>query len=323
MWFMLNTCPVEFISLLLELYEKFLVSQSSAERLVEFEQVEKDREVLPVVSKVSFYLMELIFYDVNLKLLNASSHIEGRELLSKYLHRPEIVSKLEPNDLCILWLCAIHLEAFSCLPNMVRCKLILNSRVLKHFEKKEFWRLGATKRSFNQLFFQQLDDIYLRIENNQKNSICRDQRQTDMFLLPWNSHYTCTIEKLQSLFYEALKSITSRLALIGTSSETKQLTRLVSVPLFINLLTLEMSNKRHEVAAKLCERLLKSSDAEILKELWISQIFIHRSQGLESSKGQIENTIKCSLKIFPMDAQITFVAAQYYASIVSGKILFL
>ena len=79
-----------------------------------------------------------------------------------------------------------------------------------------------------------------------------------------------------------------------------------------------MSNKRHEVAAKLCERLLKSSEAEDLKELWISQIYIYCSQNSDSSRLLVENTIKSVLKIFPMDVQITFVAAQYFASVVSA-----
>jgi len=119
------------------------------------------------------------------------------------------------------------------------------------------------------------------------------------------------------LFYEALKAVNNRVASSGNSNAAnKELARLISLPLFINLITLEISNKRHEVAGKLCERLLKSSDAEILKELWISQIFIQRSQSSEVPNSLIEATIKSALKIFPMDSQITFVSAQYYASVV-------
>jgi len=151
-----------------------------------------------------------------------------------------------------------------------------------------------------------------------KSSTIQNQRQTDFFLLPWNQNYSCTIDKIQNLFYDALKSINNRLAILGTSSSVKKLTRRISVPLFINLITLEMSNKRHEVAAKLCERLLKSSEAEDLKELWISQIYIYCSQNSDSSRLLVENTIKSVLKIFPMDVQITFVAAQYFASVVSA-----
>ncbi len=145
----------------------------------------------------------------------------------------------------------------------------------------------------------------------------QNQRQTDLFLLPWNQNYSCPIEKLQGLFYEAMKSINNRLATLGTSGSVKKLTRLISVPLFINLITLEISNKRHEVAGKLCDRLLKSSEAQDLRELWISQIYIYSSQNSENSNVLVENTIKSVLKIFPMDLQITFVASQYYASIVS------
>ncbi len=168
--------------------------------------------------------------------------------------------------------------------------------------------IGSYKyQSFNFLYFF----IF------QKNPAHLDHRQTDSFLLPWNFNYECSIEKIQSLFYEALKAVNNRVASSGNSNAAnKELARLISLPLFINLITLEISNKRHEVAGKLCERLLKSSDAEILKELWISQIFIQRSQSSEVPNSLIEATIKSALRIFPMDSQITFVSAQYYASVV-------
>jgi len=317
-WYMLNTCPGEYLHLLIELYEKFLLSVTCEDQLREFEQSGDNVEGTTCgTGRVSFYLMELILYDVNLKLIDSRDHTESKELLSKYLHRSEIVSKLEPNDLCLIWLSAIHLEAFSSLPNMLRCSSLLNSRVHKYFDSQTFWRLDSNnRRVFNRNFHQRLSKIYTNIENTQKCVTNIDQRQTDSFLLPWNFNYECSIEKIQSLFYEALKAINNRVCTTGTSTANKQLARLISLPLFINLITLEISNKRHEVAAKLCERLLKSSDAEILRELWISQIFIYRSQSVESPNSSIESTIKSALKIFPMDAQITFVSAQYFASVV-------
>lgn len=69
-WYMLNTCPEEYLHLLVESYEKFLLSVSCAEQLREFEQAGGDNaEGTTGVGKVSFYLMELIFYDVNLKVI--------------------------------------------------------------------------------------------------------------------------------------------------------------------------------------------------------------------------------------------------------------
>ena len=165
-------------------------------------------------------------------------------------------------------------------------------------------------------------------------------RQLDSFLLPWNfkqqkkinqSTYACSIEQIQSLFYEALKSINTRLSQsTTTTSNNKQKARLYSLPLFINLICLEISNKRNEIASKLCDRLLRSNDAESLKELWLSQIYIQRCsvKAISSENSNeneintsIENIIKSSTKIFPLDAQITFVSAQYYSSNVK-KLIF-
>ena len=64
-WYMLNTCALEYMHLLVELYEKFLLSVTRDNQLKEFEQSEANQET--GIGKVSFYLMELILYDVNLK----------------------------------------------------------------------------------------------------------------------------------------------------------------------------------------------------------------------------------------------------------------
>lgn len=64
-WFMMNTCSIEYTQTLIEAYEKCLLSLTSDEQICSFEQSDSDCTV--VGSKVSFYLMELIFYDINLK----------------------------------------------------------------------------------------------------------------------------------------------------------------------------------------------------------------------------------------------------------------
>ncbi len=94
------------------------------------------------------------------------------------------MSKLEPNDLCLIWLCAIHLEAFSSLPSMVRCTSLLNSRVLKYFDTRAFWKLTANnKRVFNQNFFHRLSKIYARIEEMQVS------------FLHFKGQHICSLEK--------------------------------------------------------------------------------------------------------------------------------
>ena len=132
-----------------------------------------------------------------LKLISSQDHAESKELLRKYLHRPEIVSKLEPNDLCLIWLCAIHLEAFSSLPSMVRCTSLLNSRVLKYFDTRTFWKLTANnKRVFNQNFFHRLSKIYARIEEMQVS------------FLHFKGQHICSLEKFNKnskiLFFKKL-----------------------------------------------------------------------------------------------------------------------
>jgi hypothetical protein len=120
------------------------------------------------------------------------------------------------------------------------------------------------------------------------------------------------------LFYEALKSINTRL-----SHSLKQKARLISLPLYINLICLEIFNKRHEIAVKLCERLLKSNDAEFMKELWISHIFIQTfsiKSDNQKVNDSIEKSIKTCIKMFPLDAQIVFVSCQYYSAIVTFTI---
>lgn len=135
-------------------------------------------------------------------------------------------------------------------------------------------------------------------------------------MLPWKqqSKYSCSIEKLKTMFHEALKSINVRCpANPATSLVVRQEIRLYSLPLFINLINLEVSCKRFEVASKICDRLLQLADAKILKELWICLIHIQKCQ---QQADQVEQTIYNCLRMFPNDAKIVFIAAQYYASVV-------
>jgi len=284
--------------LIIEIYEKYLLNSDSSNEV-------------NGISKVSYYLCELILYQVNLKLIQSNT-MDAVKLMGAYLRRSEIGAKLDPNDLCVMWLCLIHLEAFKCLPVMIRSSL-LNNRVLKYFTSKKFWRLDSNgkRTEFRQEFFRRLDAIY-SISNRNNNK----ERLIDSFILPWHTSFTCSKENLQSLFYEALKSVNMRVSKQIQNALNNN--RLISVPLFLNLICLEISNKRHEVAFKLCERLLKSNDAQMLKELWISQIYIQRSLLATSESNIISNseeTVKCALQMFQNDAQICFVAAQYYFDI--------
>ncbi len=323
-WFMLNTCPFDYSNLIIERYEKFLLNLTDLNQLAEFEQFECEESSL---SKVSFYLCELIVFDCS---INLNSYLESDHLLLKYLRSNEIINKLEPNDLCMMWLFAIHLEAFLAFPTMIRINMLFNCRVIRYFSTRGFWSTVQTtnqrQRSFNHNVFSYLNKVYeQRTTNN--HQVNNYNRQVDSFLLPWNFKnqaknsnisqvkYECSIEYLQSLFYEALKAINTRL-----NQSLKQKARLISLPLYINLICLEISNKRHDIAAKLCERLLKSNDAEFMKELWISHIYIQTCSikaDNQETNDSIENSIKASIKMFPLDAQIVYVSVQYYSSIVS------
>ena len=261
----------------------------------------------------------------------------GKRILINYLRSNEVVSKLEPNDLSILWLCYIHLEAFNYLPSFLRVSSLLTSRIVRHLDDRLFWHMEAAnshlqlpvkKRNFNKLFFESLSLIY------SLRSVSQDElsRKFDLFLLPWNTKFNPSannqsklqlksqpkLEELQSLFHESLKSVSNRCA--SNSLFTKQKTRQFSLPLLVNFINLECSNKRFDVASKLCERLLKSSDTEMLKELWLSLVYIQRCQQQANASfdsAVLENTIGTCLKMFPLDSQIRFVSCKYYASIVS------
>lgn len=87
--------------------------------------------------------------------------------------------------------------------------------------------------------------------------------------------------------------------------------------------------KRYDTAIQICERLLKSADARKIKELWLTIIYIHRCKSqsnqqvtAESTKSNssdsslVEETVKTCLNMFPEDAQVTYVAAQFFSSIV-------
>jgi len=65
-WFVLNTCAVEHTSLLIEFYEKHLLAMTTDKQIEEFEQGSYG-STQTVTSKVSFYLMEVMFFAVNVK----------------------------------------------------------------------------------------------------------------------------------------------------------------------------------------------------------------------------------------------------------------
>jgi len=65
-WFILNTCSDQHIPILIELYEKNLLELTTVEKIEEFEQ-SQNATLQTVTAKVSFYLMELIFFSVNFK----------------------------------------------------------------------------------------------------------------------------------------------------------------------------------------------------------------------------------------------------------------
>lgn len=321
-WFILNTCNQQFIDIVIEKYEKYLLNVSLADLNGEFEQETSDQST---ISCVSFYLIELIFFNVYLKLNindNEESRSIGKQLFYKYLHSNETVSRIEPNDLCMLWLCYIHLEAFNCLPSWLRVSELIASKIIQfidpspvmpHQQTRLFWQLNSKKgvrRSFNSSFLRVIHHIYSIREE------CLNERKFDMFLLQWSKLQPQTVDKIKSLFGEALKAINTRCS----TDYPKESARLISLPLFISLINLEVSNKKYDTANRMCDRLLQSADAKMLKELWLSLIYIQRcSQTGETGLQAIETTIKKSLEVFPIDGRVQLTAAKFYNTIVSKK----
>ena len=361
-WFMLNTCKSCYSDLIFERVEKYLIHECLND-LNEFEQQFENNlnsnENLTINERISFYIFELIIFNVHLKLNFDSSENSdsGKLLLKKYLDQIDVTNKLEPNDLCLLWLCLIHLEAFKFLPNWLRINTLLTSRVYQDFYSNSFWLFDANKsRNYNRNFFMQVKLIY----TSRLSGLNNLKRKLDLFLIPWNikqssnqannqqqaqktlqrhnQTYICSkeiIDKVQTLFYDALKAINTRCV---TSNYNKQYIRMVSLPLFINLMYLEVSNKRFDTAVKLCERLVKSADANMFKELWLTFVYIKHAQIQHSNSSSIttnsESNISEKSKLaeqtndiemalinmiekFPNDAQVRYIAAKYYASIVS------
>ena len=342
-WFMFGTCKTKFLDLLFERYEKHLLNLKSVNSLLEFEQSNyetnfncEEEETSMKNIRISFYLCEMILYNVYLKLTSSVNENESHvaiKLFHSYLQSSNLVIALELNDLCLMWLCFIHLEAFNCMPSWLRTSSLFSNKISQYLNITEFWYLETNenktfkhKRNYNKIFFESVNLIYnFRLENN---------RSFDIFVLPWMfkgsssiGELKCDVEKLKNLFHEALKSMNSRLS----SFFTKQKIYQYSLPLFINLIILEVANKRFDIANKFCQRLLKSSDTEMLKELWLSLIFIQQSHlqhlhnnvsknltGTSNSVESVnmENTITSSLNMFPYDAHITFLSSRYYASLV-------
>ena len=258
----------------------------------------------------------------------------GTSLFKHYLNSADVVSTLELNDLCLTWLCAIHLEAFGCMPSWLRASSLLSNKIGPHLSQAEFWHSdanGATEmsiRNFSRLFMESVRLVYKLRSPNAQNEIVRN---FDLFILPWSSKSASNaakydLEKIKSMFHDALKSMTSRCSV----TVSKQKIYIYSLPLFINLISLEVANRRYDVASKFCERLLKSAETEMFKELWLSLVYIQQCQiaqvasSAETSMAVtvdegsllLENTFSSCLRTFPFDAQIRFLACKYYVSIV-------
>jgi hypothetical protein len=354
-WFMFGTCNAKFLDLLFERYEKHLLSLKTVNSLLEFEQSnseiskdieqnEQDQTSFSKNIRISFYICEMILYNVYLKLTqsanenpNVLDHKAGIKLLHTYLQSSNLVAALELNDLCLMWLCFIHLEAFNCIPSWLRTSSLFSNKISQNLNLSEFWYLEtnenknlSNRRNYNKIFFESVKLVYnLRIDN---------YRSFDIFILPWMfkgattsiSELKCDVEKLKNLFHEALKSMNSRLS----SFFTKQKIYQFSLPLFINLINLEVANKRYEIANKFCQRLLKSPDTEMFKELWLSLIYIqqchlqHLPSNSNASKNVVEtncaveladfeNTITYCSNMFPTDPQVAYLSSKYYASLVN------
>lgn len=337
-WFIINTCPVQYVDMIVEKYERFLLVANSIQ-LDEFEQSFDDlctqsQSVEKTSRRVSYYLFELIIFHVYTKLNEHTAefktcHEAAKKTLNHYLNTNEVTLKLEPIDLTLLWLCAIHLEVYLHLPGWLSASNFLASKTIKNVCRPGFWAFRGQKRIFNERFFKYVNLMYA-------SSTADVERNYDLFLITWRQtqlqqqqqtnsiKYACSIEHVHGMFHQALKSINVRNGVSATSSlATKQATNLHSLSLLVNFINLETANSRFEVASKMSERLLKSADKRMLKELWFTNVHIFYSQlntnstNLDNLKKSIEQSVDASLKCFPLDAQVAYISAQYYSSIVS------
>ena len=373
-WLMLNTCVRSSSSssssssatyvAVFERLERYLLAVDSERSLAaEFEQREGGASL---TTRVSFYLMEMVVYHVylTLSLDNGQGNEESVALFRRYLGNARLTDRLEPSDLCLLWLCLIHLVAFGYLPTWLRVSRALKSRTLDALAQPAFWLLSTQqqqqqqqgrrrrRREYNKRLFEALDSIY---GTRDTEAAATPRRTFDMFLLPWNvnnssnnskqqqqqqpvgvvaaKHVVSTaastsysIERAQNLFHEALKAVNARCSSSGAQREA---TRLASLPLFVNLIHLEVSNRRHETAGKLCQRLLQSPEAGSFKELWLSLIYIKAShqtppppppQQQQQQQQDVTSDEACchqALAKFPYDPHLTLLCAQHLHSIVS------
>lgn len=135
-------------------------------------------------------------------------------------------------------------------------------------------------------------------------------------MLPWNlvSKFKTDANTLRQILVEPLKNV-NRNKNVTIGGQTAQLTQKqivnANLPLYENLIHLEIAlrkaDKRFDTALKLCERLLKTDPS--LVQLSLCEIYI----GCLSSNAK--NVIDKALVSLANDAQIAFVAAQYFISV--------
>lgn len=135
-------------------------------------------------------------------------------------------------------------------------------------------------------------------------------------MLPWNlvSKFKTDANTLRQMLIEAFKSVSCNKN-VTIDGKTVQLSQKeivkASLPLYENLIHLEITlrkaDKRFDTATKLCERLLKMDPS--LVQLSLCEIYI----GCLCSNAK--NAIEKALASFPSDAQIAFIAAQYFISV--------
>lgn len=133
------------------------------------------------------------------------------------------------------------------------------SKLSKSLCQASFWstNISDKRRQFNQRLFASLNYTY---ENNTNNMMLandngeRLMRQYDVFLMPWTASasvlqpaapkYASSLDKLQNMFYQALRALNIRMPANADSPfALKHRIRMLSLPLYVNLIGLEVANK--------------------------------------------------------------------------------
>jgi tetratricopeptide (TPR) repeat protein len=124
-------------------------------------------------------------------------------------------------------------------------------------------------------------------------------------MLPWSlsPKFKCDLNQLRQLLFDAIKQINQKINRNSIDHHE------YAIPIYENLIYLELTLKRYDIALKLCDRFIKINSNLI--HLVLLKLYI--SIQLDNPKQAFESV----LEIYPSNAQIHLFVAQFFVSQVS------